>query len=86
MARRFKDDEPIECDACGELIYAGSTFQVYRKDGKTYHCCSYEDCQMKILLEIYGDEFEEHELLTAYDHELIWGDMECDRMRDEKYE
>lgn len=80
MSIKFKDDEPITCDVCGEVIYAPSTYYEYNDS----NCCSHE-CVGALMCENHADEIIEHELLTAEDHEAIYGDMEYDRRKDEGY-
>lgn len=74
----FCDDEAIKCDACGELIYAGQSYQYIKIKGMIKRCCNYEDCASKILYDIYGDDFLEVHLNTAEDKECIYGDMQED--------
>jgi len=83
MAKRFHDDEPIECEACGELIYAGESYQYIKKEGKIYRCCDNSECMGNLLIELYGDQFSEVYLETGQDKESTWGDMEYDRRKDE---
>ncbi len=81
---KFYDDEPVQCDACGDLVYAGSSYQFIKIRGITYKCCNNEDCMSKLLFNFYEDEFQEVYLNTAEDKECIYGDMEYDRRKDEE--
>lgn len=72
----FIDNKPIECEACGDLIYAGSTYQKLTLNGKKHCCCSYVECQEQLLFKLFQDEFEEMKLYTSEELADIWADKE----------
>lgn len=72
----FRDDEPIECDQCGEMTFAGSSYIKY--EGKAF--CS-EECLKEYLIEHVT--YEEKYLMTADDHEMDYGDMKYHEWKDE---
>lgn len=73
---RFKDDEPIRCEQCGDLICAGSHYIDY--NGLTL--CN-EACLKDVLLA--NADYEEWYLETAEDKEANYGDMMYDSMKDD---
>lgn len=78
MTRRFMDDEPIQCDVCNDLIYAGSKYQKIIFKGKAYRCCNYEDCMKSLLFRFFEDEFEEYQLYTKEELAEMYADLEGD--------
>ncbi len=74
---KFEDDKPVECDECGDLIYAGETVIMW--NGKNY-CC--EDCVKDAMWEeLSPKEVESRVIYTAEDYEAEWGDQKYDEMR-----
>jgi len=75
---RFKDDKPVECCICGELVFPGEDYYLY--DGDSF--CSYK-CVGEQLVEDFGDKIKEVHVYTKEEHESIYGDMQYDMMKDE---
>ena len=73
---RFKDDEPIRCEQCGELICAGEEYIEY----EGVALCG-EDCLKDLLLE--NASYETKYLMAAEDKEADYGDMMYDSMKDD---
>lgn len=73
---RFEDDKPLECEHCGEMIYAGDYALIW--NNKCY--CS-EDCVKDAMYEKYGNEVKLRRLFTAEEYEAEYGDMKYDEMR-----
>jgi len=73
---RFEDDEPVECEQCGRMIYAGDYALVWNNK---YYCS--EDCVKDAMYE--DADVSTHYVMTAVDKEEEYGDMKCDEMRGE---
>lgn len=78
---RFKDDEPIECHQCGEMIYAGEAYLEWNKD----NYCS-EECVAEAMLDYYYCDVHERSLETAEDKEMTYADMMYAERKCEEYE
>lgn len=69
----FYDDEPITCEACGELIYAGESYLEYNGQ----KCCDDNLC----LGQLARIDVEEKLVKTAYNHKEEYGDEVFDSNR-----
>ena len=73
---KFHDDQPIECESCNTVVFAGENY--YEWDGRKF-CC--EECVKDAMYEKYSKDVNSHYLYTAEEHEADYGDMKYAEMR-----
>lgn len=78
---KFKDDNPVECALCGNMVYAPEC--VYVWNDKSY-CC--EDCVKEAMYDVNSIDIDIVWLKTAEEKEAEYGDMKYDEMRGKERE